>query len=108
MCFPSKRQKNTLSDESNPPKKPAPEPTKAQDPQPSQPSTVPIPLSDIQPEPAPAPITTTEPAEETEMPKLAIVIYSMYGHIAKGASRPLSVSRSPTTNPTRIVQWPSP
>lgn len=90
MCFPGKRQKALLSDDA--PKKAAPEPIKAQEAAPAQPSTVPAPPP-AEPTTAPAPATTTEPeptpatapAPEAEMsgPKVAIIIYSMYGHIAK-------------------------
>lgn len=86
------------------PKKAAPEPIKAQEAAPAQPSTVPAPPP-AEPTTAPAPATTTEPeptpatvpATEAEMsgPKVAIIIYSMYGHIAKRASifpQPLNTS----------------
>jgi NAD(P)H dehydrogenase (quinone) len=93
MCFPGKRQKNLLSDEQKNP--PPPDTTKAQQPLPdsaptlppldtsiSQPATVP-PVVDVLP-PAPEQ-TDTAPATvtSTTMAKVAIIIYSMYGHIAK-------------------------
>ena len=62
MCFPGKRLKNIFSDDD---KKPAS--TK-------KPSSSP-----------PAPATTPAPASTMSSPKVAIVIYSMYGHIAKSA-----------------------
>ncbi|KAF9813550.1 hypothetical protein IEO21_05531 [Rhodonia placenta] len=58
MCFPTKRTKNALSDDDDKPNKAAVKPAST---------------------PAPATITTTIPAMA---PKIAIVIYSMYGHIA--------------------------
>lgn len=71
MCFPSKRMKNNLAD----PEKPTGTKGSAAS---SAPSTT---------APTPAPTTTTTPATtSTKMaPKVAIVIYSMYGHIAKCA-----------------------
>ncbi|OSX63375.1 hypothetical protein POSPLADRAFT_1039514, partial [Postia placenta MAD-698-R-SB12] len=60
MCFPTKRTKNALSDDDDKPTKAAVKPAST-------------------PAPAPATITTTIPAMA---PKIAIVIYSMYGHIA--------------------------
>lgn len=84
MCFPSKRQKNNLSDDN--PKNPAPEPIKTQEPAVAQLSTVPAsPPPAAEPTPAPAPVTDIAPATEMA-PKVAIIIYSMYGHIAKRAS----------------------
>ncbi|OCH88519.1 1,4-benzoquinone reductase [Obba rivulosa] len=62
MCFPSKRTKNNLEDD-----KPAP----------AAASSAPT-----APEPTPAPATTTQTTADMS-PKIAIVIYSMYGHIAK-------------------------
>ncbi|KDQ60440.1 benzoquinone reductase [Jaapia argillacea MUCL 33604] len=65
MCFPSKRQKANFTD-------------KDEQPQPSAPATA--------LEPSVAPASTTSPALDTatmSAPKLAIIIYSMYGHIAK-------------------------
>ena len=63
MCFPGKRLKNIFSDDD---KKPAS--TK-------KPSSS-----------TPAPATTPAPASTMSSPKVAIVIYSMYGHIAKRMS----------------------
>lgn len=79
MCFPGKRQKNLLSDDS-PSKK---DTTKAPEPKPSSSSAAP---------PPPPSATTTavaEPSSTTNTPKLnakmapkiAIIIYTMYGHI---------------------------
>ena len=78
MCFPSKRQKNLLSDDTT--KKPAPEAIKAQEPVAAQPSTAPSNPT----EPTPAPTTATTTTADMAGPKIAIVIYSMYGHVAKG------------------------
>ena len=67
MCFPGRRLKNNHSDEESAPKKSAP---------------------------TPAPATTPAPAPAMSSPKVAIVIYSMYGHIAKSTSYlPLAVAR---------------
>ncbi|KAH8107643.1 NADH-quinone oxidoreductase [Cristinia sonorae] len=66
MCFPGKRQKALLSDEPAPVKK-----TPA-----SVEETTPVPES-----------TTTESSEVTKMsaPRVAIIIYTMYGHVTKVA-----------------------
>ena len=68
MCFPGKRLKKTFSDdiESKPKPKPAPAPAPA----PAKSS--------------PAAATSTTTKASAMSPKVAIVIYSMYGHIAKG------------------------
>jgi NAD(P)H dehydrogenase (quinone) len=62
MCFPSKSQKTLYSDQAQPD-------TKA---------------------PAPAPVTTTTtsttPIDPSMAPNVAIVIYTLYGHIAKCSS----------------------
>lgn len=65
MCFPGKRQKALLSDEPESSTKKAAPPVKET--------------------PAPAPVTPVATTEVAKMssPKVAIVIYSMYGHIAK-------------------------
>ncbi|KAI8986807.1 flavoprotein-like protein [Trametes punicea] len=67
MCFPGKRLKNTHADDTTPTNKPA--------------ATAPASNST----PAPAPTTETAPAPAAAMssPRVAIIIYSMYGHIAK-------------------------
>ncbi|KAI1798348.1 flavoprotein-like protein [Ganoderma leucocontextum] len=61
MCFPGKRLKSNHADDPNPPAKPPP-------------------TSAAPPTPAPA----TQPATSQAMssPKVAIIIYTMYGHIA--------------------------
>lgn len=94
MCFGSKKQKNNFSDNQGPTKastgaqngasekpikgdsdaKVAPEVTPAPTPAPA-----PAPAST----PAPAPVTLTAQATTMSAPKVAIIIYSMYGHIAK-------------------------
>ena len=124
MCFPSKRQKNNLSDDT--PKKAAPDPIKPQQPAPAQassaptepapatqptqttqptateptatqptPATEPAPASAPAAEPLPEPTptdtdtaatTTTTTTPDMPAPKVAIIIYSMYGHIAKSKS----------------------
>ncbi|KAL4253692.1 WrbA family protein [Abortiporus biennis] len=68
MCFPGKRQKSNFADDSKPP--PPPPPPVSKDPKPT---------------PAPVPVVETTPAPAMSSPKIAIVIYSMYGHIAKVA-----------------------
>jgi hypothetical protein len=67
MCFPSKKQKALYSDEAT--KQAPPEDTKA-------------------PTPA-APASTTTPINNSSQmaPNVAIVIYSMYGHVAKRSCR---------------------
>ncbi|KAI0746609.1 flavoprotein-like protein [Daedaleopsis nitida] len=60
MCFPGKRLKNNHSDDDP---KPAPPPA---------PSSA-----------TPAPAVTAAPAAAMSSPKIAIIIYSMYGHVAK-------------------------
>ncbi|EIM87626.1 NADH-quinone oxidoreductase [Stereum hirsutum FP-91666 SS1] len=82
MCFPSKKQKNLLSDD------PAPStdksikqaPTQSSKPQP--PPVEPTPAAAASTVP-PSANTTTSPASTMSSPKVAIIIYSMYGHIAK-------------------------
>ncbi|KAH7909280.1 putative 1,4 benzoquinone reductase [Hygrophoropsis aurantiaca] len=74
MCFPGKRQKNNFSEP-----KPTPADTKAEA---AAPETLPtIPPTD--------PISTLEPTSTSSLentmssPRVAIVIYSLYGHISK-------------------------
>ena len=64
MCFPSKKQKALYSDEAT---KQAPPATKA---------------------PVAAPVSSTTPANNSShmAPNVAIVIYTLYGHIAKCSS----------------------
>ncbi|EIN09332.1 NADH:quinone oxidoreductase [Punctularia strigosozonata HHB-11173 SS5] len=91
-CFPSKKQQRNFDETAAADKKPAS--TTVADKAPQIPestvaaSTVPASASapPAEPAPAPAPATTEAPTAtaETKMaPKVAIVIYSMYGHIAK-------------------------
>ncbi|KAI5117841.1 hypothetical protein M0805_008113 [Coniferiporia weirii] len=70
MCFPSKKTKNNFEEK--------PQPTKTQPVQPAQ---------SAQPTTQPAPATSTNTTTESPKmaPKVAIIIYSMYGHIAKMA-----------------------
>lgn len=86
MCFPSKKQKNNFSDnadKSSKPKEPkteAPvEPTKAEPAVASAESTVPLATSTA---PELPPVVAEAPIDMAP-PKVGIVIYSMYGHIAK-------------------------
>ena len=58
MCFPGKRLKNNHAEDA----KPAPKSTPASS--------------------APAPATQTAAAANMSSPKVAIIIYSMYGHVA--------------------------
>ncbi|CAL1709330.1 unnamed protein product [Somion occarium] len=77
MCFPGKRQKDLLSDDAKASKPPA----SANGPQPAPVAASSAPATEPA---APVPATTTTTAESTmSSPKIAIVIYSMYGHIAK-------------------------
>jgi len=65
MCFPNKRQKDNFA-EAGTDKKPAP-----------------VPSTSTQPSPS-APVTQTQTTTHNmSPPKVAIVIYTMYGHIAK-------------------------
>ncbi|TDL24547.1 NADH-quinone oxidoreductase [Rickenella mellea] len=86
MCFPSKRQKDILSDEpSNKPESKTPAPATASVP----PATATAPAPATEHGPAPTEPNGTEPTtevatEQSKMaPKVAIVFYSLYGHIAK-------------------------
>ncbi|KAH8107640.1 flavoprotein-like protein [Cristinia sonorae] len=67
MCFPGKRQKKLLADEEKQSKPPA--------------SASAAPAASAKPDPAP--VTSTATANGKMAPKVAIIIYSMYGHIAK-------------------------
>ena len=69
MCFPSKSQKALYSDDQAQPD------TKA-------------------PAPAPVSTTTTTPLDLSMAPNVAIVIYTLYGHIAKCASLLLFIPMS--------------
>jgi len=80
MCFPGKRQKNLLSDDS-PSKK---ETTKAPETKPST-SAAAVPPSATTTAVEPS-TTTNTPKLSTMAPKVAIIIYSMYGHIAQLAT----------------------
>ena len=60
MCF-GKRQKDNFAEDNKP-----------------------APSSTSQPEKPNEPTSTTPAVQPTMAPKIAIVIYSMYGHIAKG------------------------
>ncbi|KAH7919830.1 putative 1,4 benzoquinone reductase [Leucogyrophana mollusca] len=74
MCFPGKRQKNNFAEP-----KPTPADTKAEvvapEPLPTIPTTDPL--------SAPEPTSTSSPENTMSSPRVAIVIYSLYGHIAK-------------------------
>ncbi|KAF5383074.1 hypothetical protein D9615_004879 [Tricholomella constricta] len=76
MCFPNKRQKDNFADNANQNKSTTKGQTSAASQKP--PSTPPTTKAPVLP-----PVTT--PQTETTMapPKVAIVIYTMYGHIAK-------------------------
>ncbi len=71
MCFPGKRFKKNHSDDPESAKAPA--------------SAAPAPTTTPAPAPAPAPATQTAPETTMSSPKVAIIIYSLYGHIAKCA-----------------------
>ena len=76
MCFPSKKQKALYSDEAT---KQAPPPPDTKAPEPAAPTS------------STAPVISTTPANTSSQmaPNVAIVIYTMYGHIAK-CSYPIS------------------
>ncbi|THH22530.1 hypothetical protein EUX98_g8166 [Antrodiella citrinella] len=79
MCFPGKRQKNNLSDD-------APATTKKPELAPAvAASTVPASAQTPAAEPTEPPTEPTSTTKTTDMasPRVAIIIYSMYGHIAK-------------------------
>ena len=90
MCFPSKRIKDNLSDPKSP-KSPA--------------STAPLPSQAPPPQTTSSPTTPTTALPLTMAPKVAIIIYSMYGHIAKCTFCPCP--HNPTLNSTLPLQWPS-
>ena len=86
MCFPGKRQKDLLSDSA-----------KSASKQPAAPAPEEEPPTQVPAEPTTAVNTTTAPPTElatekqsqtAEMssPRIAIIIYSMYGHISKSGS----------------------
>ncbi|KAF8886662.1 flavoprotein-like protein [Gymnopilus junonius] len=88
MCFPSKKQKNNFSDNTEKDTKPtsarngAGTKSESNSAPPSQPSQVPAAPVSSTPAPTLPPLTTTE-APLSMAPKVAIIIYSMYGHVAK-------------------------
>jgi NAD(P)H dehydrogenase (quinone) len=80
MCFPTKRQKDNFTDDKPKPQVPKPEASTAPA------STAPTAPTTVAPSPAPSlpPLAkTTEEEEEMAPPRIAIVVYSMYGHINK-------------------------
>lgn len=82
MCFPSKRQKDNFTDDS----KSNPNPAKNAIPTKADPSSPPKPVDSAPPQAPPTlpQVTTTEVS--TAMPtKVGIIIYSMYGHVAKSS-----------------------
>jgi len=87
MCFPSKKQKNNFSEDTDKDTQPKPvqngETTKAAPTNGQAPQQPAAPASTSTPAPTLPPLTTTESATEMPAPKVAIIIYSMYGHIAK-------------------------
>ena len=87
MCFPSKKTRANLEDQPQSQSKSTSTPGAATS------TTTPAPKSqsDSQPNTVPSqpPTSTTTTANGTKMaPKVAIIIYSMYGHIAKSTSLP--------------------
>ena len=86
MCFPSKKQAKLLAEDS-----PASKPSTTPKPQPPKEQPAP---------PAATSTTATTPAVTMSSPKVAIVIYTMYGHIAKRACPP-SLSFSPVVSSDR-------
>lgn len=82
MCFPSKRTKENLTDKpQQPAQASAPPASKPASASASQPPTTSSPTVS-------APNGTSSAAKDPAMssPKVAIVIYSLYGHIAKSTS----------------------
>lgn len=80
MCFPSKKTRANLEDQPQSQSQSATTPTPAPKSQPDSQPTPPTPT----PTQPPTSTTTTANTEGTKMaPKVAIIIYSMYGHIAK-------------------------
>ncbi|XP_006464035.1 hypothetical protein AGABI2DRAFT_194638 [Agaricus bisporus var. bisporus H97] len=80
MCFPSKRQKNNFADKSTDPKSVSDTNTKGEA-KATEPVQAPEPIQ--APEPTSSdPVSTFTLHSSTTMPRVAIVIYSMYGHIA--------------------------
>ncbi|KAI0826991.1 flavoprotein-like protein [Trametes gibbosa] len=76
MCFPGKRLKKNHSDDPEPSvKAPAAAAASA--------ATAPAPTPAPAQEPTPAPVVQTTPETAMSSPKVAIIIYSLYGHIAK-------------------------
>ncbi|KIJ63824.1 benzoquinone reductase [Hydnomerulius pinastri MD-312] len=78
MCFPGKRQKNNFAE----PKPTQPDTTKAEvaEPKPSSPIPTPDPPAPSEPT---EPASSSSPEVKMSSPRVAIVIYSLYGHIAK-------------------------
>ncbi len=97
MCFPSKRTKDNHKDDTQ--LEAAPHKQDSAPANGSHPQTVP-PIATTEP------IDVHEPEPEPVMspPRVAIIIYSMYGHIAKReSSRPSSSDYT-----AHVDQWPSP
>ena len=90
MCFPSKKQNNNFTEDTNKEKVPTStekggnaKPTKGQPVSTASTSASPLPTA---PQILLPPLTTqTQPNMTT--PKVAIIIYTMYGHIAKSSLR---------------------
>lgn len=86
MCFPSKRQKNNFADKSTDPKSVSDTNTKGEA-KATEPVQAPEPIQ--APEPTSSdPVSTFTLHSSTTMPRVAIVIYSMYGHIATSMLAP--------------------
>lgn len=96
MCFPGKRLKDLFSDSTKP---------AAQSPPKQSPPAAPVAASSAQPatepaaaQPQPAPSEPTAPATDTtatmSAPRIAIVIYTLYGHIGKSESRSIISRRT--------------
>jgi NAD(P)H dehydrogenase (quinone) len=89
MCFPSKKQKNNFSEDTEKETKSKSvsngNSTKAPVTAPEVPQQPTSPALSSTPAPTLPPLTNTETAIKMSTPKVAIIIYSMYGHIAKMA-----------------------
>lgn len=93
MCFPSKSQKNNFTEDTKPvpAQNGAKKSTKAEDPTPAPTSQPPAPVSastaptTSDSPPVLPPVNTTSETTKEMAPKVAIIIYTMYGHIGKMA-----------------------
>ncbi|KAH9478063.1 flavodoxin-like fold protein [Psilocybe cubensis] len=86
MCFPSKKQKDNFADNNKDSKSKSESKTKSSSGEKAEPTKAPAPEAAPAQSSSPEPPTAqpqTETAPKMSTPKVAIVIYTMYGHIAK-------------------------